>query len=200
MDNMQIKSLLLSLSLAVMAFFSALTLAYYSPEDTARNAITASGISIELVETRLNNGREEEYPLSAVSGLLPAMSLSKIARVKNLEEPAWIRARVQITVKAADGTPLPPDGISLNIDETYWIPGEGEYYYYYEALSRGAQTKPIFMTLSVSPGLGNEYQDASVAVSVTAEAVQRANNPIPTGGGVMNVYGWGDGAVRRSSL
>lgn len=199
MNTSQIKSLALSLALAAMAFLSALTLAYYTPEDTARSAITASGVSIELVETRLNDGVEEAYPLSAVSGVLPSAELSKIARVKNLEEPAWIRAQIIITVRAGNGEALPADGISLDVDEARWLPGGDGYYYYYEALSRGAQSTPIFTTLRFSPTLGNEYQNSSVTVKVTAEAVQRANNPIPADGGVMDIPGWG-GAVRRSSL
>ena len=38
--------------------------------------------------------------------------------------------------------------------------------------------------------LGNEYQNSTATVLVTAEAVQVANNPVPADGTVEDVLGW----------
>ena len=38
--------------------------------------------------------------------------------------------------------------------------------------------------------MGNEYQNSTATVTVTAEAVQTANNAIPEGGSVTDIPGW----------
>lgn len=74
-------------------------------------------------------------------------------------------------------------GVMLNT--TDWTEKDG-YYYYKEALKPGEVTAPIFTAVTFKPEMGNEYQNATATVDVSAQAVQTANN----GDTVMDAKGW----------
>lgn len=66
------------------------------------------------------------------------------------------------------------------------LDGKDGYYYYKEALKPGEVTAPIFTAVTFKPEMGNEYQNATATVDVSAQAVQTANN----GDTVMDAKGW----------
>ena len=71
-----------------------------------------------------------------------------------------------------------------------WIDGGDGYYYCSKAVPVGGETDVLFREVRFDPDMGNEYQNCTVYITVKAEAVQTANNPIPAGGTVLDVVGW----------
>ena len=48
----------------------------------------------------------------------------------------------------------------------------------------------LFNEVLFSSAMGNEYQNCTAKIFVSAQAVQSANNPIPEGGTVTDIPGW----------
>ena len=79
----------------------------------------------------------------------------------------------------ADGEIIPLDAserlLTLDLNDTDWIAGEGGYYYYHGSVDPETATSKLFNHVTFSKDMGNEYQNATVHIYVTAEAVQTAN-------------------------
>lgn len=174
------------------------TVAFFTDEAVAHNVVTTGGINIEIVETQRDEatGTEVPYPDTALNGVMPGQSVSKIVTVKNKEQSseAWIRVMVNVTGQFADGTAIMPDQlrvISFEYNDTYWLYDAEEGYYYHKApVDSGKQTAPLFKEVKFAPEMGNEFQNCTVCIDVSAEAVQVANNPIPAEGDVTDIPGW----------
>ena len=187
--------LVVTICLAVIGYG---TLAFFTDEAVAHNVITTGGVAIEIVETQRDEdtGTEVPYPDSPLAGVMPGQSVSKIVTVKNKEESsmAWIRVAVNISGQFADGTAIMPDQLSVirfQPNETYWMYDEEEgYYYHKEPVDSGEQTNPLFKEIKFAPEMGNEFQNCTVYIDVSADAVQYANNPIPEGKDVTAIPGW----------
>ena len=202
--------------LALMAIFAAIaassTIAYFTSETTAHNVITSGGIDIEIVETmKLADGTVVDFPseefkeenkdnpenIPELPPVMPGTSMSKIVKVKNIQEQSWIRAWVNIgisdetnqknlllQVPGADGNPV--DVVSFELGEG-WVQGEDYYYYYTEPVDTWVEgeevgfTTPLFEKVDFAKEMGNEYQNCKVIIDVEAEAIQTANNPMVNG-------------------
>ena len=76
--------------------------------------------------------------------------------------------------------------IVIEPDDTAWTLENG-WWYYNTAVKAGETTDPLFDTVAFSgPEMGNEYQNCTVEILVTAQAVQQANN----GNTVIDAVGW----------
>lgn len=75
--------------------------------------------------------------------------------------------------------------MELTLNTTDWTEKDG-YYYYSKPLKPGEVTAPIFTAVTFKPDMGNEYQNATATVDVSAQAVQTANN----GATAMDAKGW----------
>lgn len=186
---------------AVLAVAAAGTVAYYTAEETAHNVITAGGVSIELVEQQAVTRPDgetalEPFPTAGVS-VMPGMSASKIVSVKNTAPAdtrgdAWVRVKLTATVVYAGQTqaqPADPNVISLVVsqDAALWQLGADGWYYYQKPLAPQAQTEALLSAVAFDgPAMGNEYQGADVQITVSAQAVQSANN----GDTVSQAAGW----------
>ena len=164
------------------------TLAYFTAEDTAHNVITSGEIAIELQEWA---DEEKTTPFSenGVSGVMPGTDVTKIVEIKNTgSNAAYIRVKVEKEIILPDGVEGEPDSglIKIDFDETDWTLGEDGYYYYNAALEPDTVTQPLFASVRLDNTMGNIYQNSTVKVEVTANAVQAANN----GDGVMDAKGW----------
>lgn len=201
------------LLLAFLAFCSSVavtgTLAYYTHEDRAHNVITSGNVAIELVEKTLDGNTEIDFPKDGISGVMPGTSVSKIVAVKNTgSADAWIRVSVDMEIHdqnasstaSNSGKKLPLtiqkenrtiDVITLDVDDANWIYENG-YYYYKKPVNPDAFTSTLFENVAFAKEMGNEYQNCKVLIDVSAEAVQAANNPIPTASGsnASDVKGW----------
>lgn len=169
------------------------TLAYFTHDDIATNVITTGGINIELEEWR---DEERLTPFINPVEVMPGTSVTKIVTVKNIEQPAYIRARFDVTIKDESGAVKNISAAELahvvKIDVNdgtggYWTKylkeGEStEWYYYNVAVGTDKVTEPLFTHVEFDgPNMDNKYQNCTVEINVCAEAVQQANNPAEAG-------------------
>ncbi len=181
---MKRKILLLALVAICVATLAAGSLAYFTSESAAHNVITTGGVDIALLEWA---DTEKTQPFADRDGILPGASVTKIAEVKNTgPAAAWVRVRVEkvITLRG-EGEP-DTALLALDLNTADWTPGADGYYYYNAPLAAGETTAPLFTTVSFSRAMGNEYQNATAAVNLTAQAVQTANN----GSAAADAVGW----------
>lgn len=186
------------LALAAVAIFASITvsgtIAYFTAEDQVHNVITTGGVGIELVEkTKDSNGAEVDFPEEGVDGVMPGTSVSKIVKVKNNgAADAWIRVEIESLIKNSEGKELP-----LMIEETDelvmeytvldgWIDGGDGYYYYKDIVAPGEFTGLLIESVDFHPLMGNEYQNCTANIIISAQAVQSDNN----GNSVADAKGW----------
>lgn len=180
---MKRKLLILSVLAICIATLAAGTLAYFTSEGKAHNVITTGGVEIAVQEWA---DMEKTKPFENLTGIMPGMTVTKIAEIKNTgASDAWIRVLITKNIQlAGDGTPN-TDLVELTLNTTDWTEKDG-YFYYTKALKPGEVTAPIFTAVTFKPEMGNEYQNATATVDVSAQAVQTANN----GDTVMDAKGW----------
>ena len=180
---MKKKLLILSLAAICLAITAIGTLAYFTSEGTAHNVITTGGVEIAVQEWA---DVEKTKPFEDLTGVMPNTTVTKIAEVKNTgASDAWVRVKVEKAIKlTGDGIP-DVSMVQLDVNTTDWTEKDG-YYYYTKVLKPGEVTAPIFTAVTFKPDMGNEYQNATATVDVTAQAVQTANN----GATVMDAQGW----------
>ena len=183
---MKRKLLLLSVMVICIAIAAVGTLAYFTTDAIAHNVITTGGVDIELSEWA---DAEKTQPFKDPSGVMPGMTVTKIAEVENTgASAAWVRVKVEKAIKLAKEIEgFTPDTalVALNINTEKWE-HEGDYFYYKEALQPNEITAPIFTSVTFNKTMGNEYQGATATVDIVAQAVQVANN----GKTVMDAQGW----------
>ena len=183
---MKKRLLIVSALVLVLAILGAGTLAYYTSMTTVHNVVTTGGVKIELVEKmQTPEGGEKDWENQ--SGIMPGQTVSKIVRVKNKPESAeaWIRVKVETAVKV-DGQALDPDVIVLDFDRTNWTERDG-WFYYNKPVPTGAETTNLFEEVFFKAvEMDNDYQNATVTIDVSAQAVQTANN----GATVLEAKGW----------
>ena len=183
---MKKKIFLVAVIVICLSVLASGTLAYFTTDAIARNVITTSGVGIELIEKHIgDDGIEVDFPEEGISGVMPGFSVSKIVSVKNTQAEAWIRVSVEKVVTAADGSALPADLITFQVDETKWLEKDG-YYYYRTPVATGESTDILFDEVLFSGEMGNEYQGCKTEILVYAQAVQTANN----GTNVEEAAGW----------
>ena len=190
---MKKKILLAAAVMICLAVGASGTLAYFTSENTAHNVITSGGVNIEVVEkTQGKDGVLVDFPKEGVRGVMPGSDVSKIVSVKNTgESEAWIRVQVESVIKATDGADLPLMIENVGSVMTYtvgggWSLGEDGYYYYDKPVAAGKTTDILFDTVTFAPQMGNEYQNCTANIEISAQAVQTANN----GKTVLEAKGW----------
>jgi len=153
------------------------TLAYFTTKALVHNVITSGGVKIELVETMLENGEEKPFPEETVSGVMPGQEVSKIVRVTNKDAKAWVRIRVTEKIKGgADSENVLSINYNLGTAPTQWTQ-KGEWFYYNSPLENGETTDPLFKGVKLAgKEMDNDYQNATIEISVEAEGIQFANN------------------------
>ena len=187
------KTLALSLLICCLAVAASGTLAYYTASEQAHNVITSGGIAIDLQE--YSDADDQLVPFEDVDGVMPGMEVSKIVCVENTgASDAWVRVSVTKGIELAQAGDTEPDLdlLVLDIDEENWTEQDG-YYYYNRALRPGETTEPLFTTVTFAETMGNEYQNSTAAIDVTADAVQTANN----GETALEAAGWPAAAQGR---
>lgn len=192
---MKRKLLILSVLVICVTTLAAGTLAYFNAEDTAHNVITSGGVGIQLIEKTKSGDTLVDFPEDGLSGILPGTSASKIVSVENTgSADAWIRVKVEMTITGSDGKALPleiggADSVIPVITFTpgeSWTLGEDGYYYYNAVVASGKSTETLFEEVYFAAQMGNEYQNCTANLVVTAQAVQTANN----GDSALTAAGW----------
>ena len=147
-------------------------------------------IEIEEWQDKIGN----PYPDDPIS-VMPGVTVIKIATIKNLEAEAYIRAKFEVVITREDGSAmeLSPETlasiISLTMNGEDWLrkDGDGEWWYYADAVAAGASTEAFFTEVVFDgPNMTNEYQNCTVEVIVKAQGVQTANN----GDSALEAAGW----------
>lgn len=183
---MKRKLLLLSVMVICIAIAAVGTLAFFNTDAIAHNVITTGGVDIELHEYA---DAEKTQPFKDPSGVMPGMTVTKIAEVENTgASAAWVRVKVEKAIKLAKEIEgFTPDTalVALNINTEKWE-HEGDYFYYKEALQPNEITAPIFTSVTFNKTMGNEYQGATATVDIVAQAVQKDNN----GDSALTAKGW----------
>lgn len=191
---MKKKTILIAALVICLAIAATGTLAYYTAERKAHNVITSGGVNIEVVEkTTGEDGTLVDFPKDGIKGVMPGSSVTKIVRIDNTgSSEAWVRVKVDSKIVGADGKEL-----SLVIGENErpiikytvlegWIKGDDGYWYYNKPVASGGQTAELFKSVDFDSAMGNEYQNCTANIVISAQAVQTANN----GETVMEATGW----------
>ncbi len=180
---MKRKLLILSVLAICIATLAAGTLAYFTSEGKAHNVITTGGVEITVQEWA---DEDKQTPFEDLEGIMPSMTVTKIAEIKNTgASDAWIRVLITKNIKL-QGEGTPDTGlVELTLNTTDWTEKDG-YFYYNEPVKPGEVTAPVFTAVTFKAEMGNEYQNATATVDVSAQAVQTANN----GNTVMDAKGW----------
>lgn len=180
---MKKKILLVTAMVICLAIAATGTLAYFTSEGKAHNVITTGGVKIAVQEWADEN---KQTPFEDLEGIMPGMTVTKIAEIKNTgASDAWVRVKVEKSIKLK-GEGTPDTGlVELALNTADWTEKDG-YYYYTKALKPGEVTAPVFTSVTFNATMGNEYQNATATVNVSAQAVQNANN----GDTVMDAKGW----------
>lgn len=190
---MKKKITLIAVLVICLAMAAAGTLAYYTAEGKAHNVITSGGVNIEVVEKTIGeNNTELDFPKDGIKGVMPGTSVSKIVQVKNTgTSEAWVRVKVESSIAGADKKSLPltlenGEPVMKYTVQEGWIDGKDGYWYYEKPVSKDEQTIPLFKEVTFSVNMGNEYQECTANIIVSAQAVQTANN----GSTVTEALGW----------
>lgn len=184
------KILLISLLTMILAITAMGSSAFFNAEDTAHNVITSGSVKIAVVETMLDGTEVKDFPAEGITGVMPGSTVSKIVRIQNTgSAEAWIRVRVGTTVHSGEDAELDARVVGFSVEEP-WVDGGDGYYYYTKAVPAGGETEELFREVRFDPNMGNEYQNCTAYITVEAEAVQTANNPIPAEGTIRDVAGW----------
>ena len=126
---------------------------------------------------------EEE---GGIRGVMPGMDVDKKVYVENIGGVEfYTRIKLEKSIESNSGKTLNFNNIVLNIDTKNWTKKD-DYYYYNEVVKPGAETKPLFTHVSFDEDLGNDYQNARVAIEVIAQSVQSKNN----GTSAVTAKGW----------
>lgn len=182
----------IAICLSILAYSS---LAYFTAEGTATNVITTGGVDIQVEEFQQVGGELKPYPTDKPITIMPGTTVSKIVTVKNLEARSYIRASMELVVldpqdqvmelSAEDMARL----FTIAVNTEAWQQKEGatQWWYYNEVVETGISTKPFFSEVVFDgPNMTNEYQNCTIKVLVTAQAVQADNN----GDSVLEAAGW----------
>lgn len=166
-----------------LAILASGTIAYFTAEDQVHNVITSNGVDIAIEEWQEVEGELVPYPENPQE-TMPGNEISKIVTIKNLDAESYIRARIEVVVKLADGTVITDpavlaSAIVVEVEDGKWLQKEGDtvWYYYADPVAEGASTDALISEVIFSGSdMGNMFQNCEVSVTVYAQAVQVANN------------------------
>ncbi len=175
---------IIAICLSILAYG---TVAYFSAEKIAHNVITSGGIDIEIIEkTKDESDVLIDFPEGGLQGVMPGASVSKVVSVKNCgSSKAYIRTKAEKEILSSDGTPLDTSVMTFSVDSEKWTK-QGDWYYYNAPVEPNDSTEVLFDTVNFSSQMGNAYQNCKAKLSVSAQAVQVANN----GTAVLEATGW----------
>ena len=175
--------ILAALILCCIALVTGGTLAYFTAEETAYNVITTGELSMELKEETTGG---KPFPEGGITGIVPGQSVDKkVYVVNNGGVDFYVRITVNKAVTGADGEELPFEHITLDLNTADWTEKDG-YYYYNRVLKSGEKTTPLFNTVTFETSMDSTYMEATVNITVNAQAVQSRNN----GTSALDATGW----------
>lgn len=191
---MKKKTAVLAALIILLAILANGTEAYDSGKTTAHNIITSGAVDITIVKQQLKNGSLVADTRDEIR-VMPATEVSRVVKVQNNDVKSYIRARVEIAFKDAQGKKMEltdaqiSELISLDLNTTDWLRKEGDetWLYYKEPVDTNKSTEALFSTVAFAgPAMGNEYQGSKLEIEVYAQAVQTEHNE----NDVLTAVGW----------
>lgn len=195
---MKKKLLTLALTTIFISLMALGSAAYFTYDGRATNIITTGTVELTLTETSTDGTVVTDDDGNFIglhfTKVMPSQTIDKHPVVENTgTQPFWLRVKVRPSMTAADKvTALPADVMTFNglvtegEDATWATNGDG--WYYYIAPVDAGDAVEIFSSVTLSPEMGNEYQDATGMIEIYAQAVQTKNNDPEAG--VLAVEGW----------
>lgn len=166
------------------------TLAYFTDTGIAHNVITSGKVDITLNDAMGYD--ENSQPIRELKGVMPGVTYDKVVSVTNEADSqnAWVRIKLEKVIELAQGVEaeINPSLAIINLPKeegSKWVK-DGDYWYYTDILKPGDTTENLFETVTIDKNMGNEYQNSTVKILVTAEAVQADNN----GGTYTEIKSW----------
>ena len=174
-----------------LSILASTTLAYFTDTAVARNVITSGGVDIAIEEWQETPEGMIPYPDQHIR-VMPATRVSKIVTVRNLDARSFIRVKLELTLQDSDDQLMDIDAeemekiIHLIMNTQDWTEKDG-WWYYGAAVNTNEATLPLMTAVEFDgPNMTNEYQNCTVLIDVTAQAVQTANN----GTSAIDALGW----------
>lgn len=168
------------------------SLAYFATEDTARNVITADGLDVSIEEWQQTEAGLVPYPKEQSIVIMPTSKVSKIVTVKNHQAQSFVRAKLDVTILDSTGEKMVVSAaeqekiIILNMNRQNWTEKDG-WWYYTGAVNAGEATQPLMTGVEFDgPNMTNAYQNCTVLIDVTVQAVQAAHNSATA----LEAQGW----------
>ena len=178
--------LILAVSGLLMAEFGKETYACVTSENITHNVISSGELKISVDEWA-DLERNERFPETAVSGIVPGSSVIKVAEVTNeSDHPVFIRVDLRVTEDGKEAVSYEDQELlTLSLGDD-WERGEDGFYYYHEAVAPRDVTTTVFTEVLFSKDLLHEDQGKLVRLKVNAAAVQSEHN----GESALLAAGW----------
>lgn len=169
------------LTIAVIALISVLlvggTYAFFTDTKSQTNIITMGNVEIDLTEPLF----EEDNKDLTVKNVMPGKKIVKDPTItlKGTSNDAYVRAKIEVTGKSMDLNQKQMGELIDGIHFTNgWVLGDNDYYYYNLALTQTDSEVLIFDHVIIPEVWGNETNNLTFEINVTAEAIQAENfNP-----------------------
>lgn len=184
MKRIKLKLTVISLVAILLTFFTQASLAFYTTIGRATNVVTTGEIRFIIHET---TDQGTPFPEEGVY-IVPGDVVSKQVTVESdCEQPFYLRVKL---VYGVDEQELSSEECFLvNINQEYWQLVDG--WYYYKGIVEPGQTTPyVFSQVEiVGSKVDNSYLGKTLTLSVVAQGVQSAHNPV-TGTNTYEASGW----------
>jgi len=159
--------MLLAVVLGAVLILSA-TFAWFTQSDIVKNELKTQQILF-----RFEIAEDFKVP----DRVDPGDQIGKVIDVKNTgDKPGFVRLLVLPEIVSENGELLeatPGVTFTYDLNTTYWTDGGDGYYYYRGKLDPGqTTTEPLFTTVTMTSGLGSEYNNAKMKIEVKLEAAQ----------------------------
>lgn len=173
---MRKRTLTIAIALVCMLVLIGGSVAYFTTENTATNAVSSSNVKIELVLMEMNDS-EEMVLVSGEKTVVPGEGVMRTASIKNTgSEDAWVRIKIP-----------KPENIELwqETDPDKWTEKE-DCLYYNTPLKPGETTDPLYFGVNFDESLGNNDSGKKLSLLLKGQGVQHVHN----GEVVTDAQGW----------
>lgn len=160
------------------------TYAYMTASKTAQNIITAGNVKIEL-----NEVTNEQNKSAGELTVMPSTNAKYEVSVTNTGKNAcYVRVKLNTKLNIGEALLSSEGKITLLLDNINWVQDTEGYWRYKVELAPGKTSSNLLTEIAFDKSMGNEYQNATFNLSVSAQAVQAVNNGFVTS--VLEVKGW----------
>ena len=178
MKRIKLKLTVISLVAILLTFFTQASLAFYTTIGRATNVVTTGEIRYIIHET---TDQGTPFPEEGVY-IVPGDVVSKQVTIESdCDQPFYLRVKLVYGV----------DEQELSSDECFRVNINVDGWYYYKGTVEPGQTTPyVFSQVEiVGSEVDNSYLGKTLTLSVVAQGVQSAHNPV-NGTNTYEASGW----------